>query len=209
MLGAIANFLNGLAGSADAPFPPADYNFLNKVWGYIRVAANWTDINWADGWLSKQGAVGGRPPISDESYAIMNDVWGTIRVAANFGDINWQALGFSFAPELPTPAAAPIPEISQTLPAPMAPTQLVPTPGTTGGDSTILDDLVSLFTGAQTQPVYNQYAGGSRGSGSPDGASKPMADPVVASQTKTYLMLGGIGVAVALGALALSKRKGR
>jgi hypothetical protein len=209
MFGQLARYvLNGLQGSADAPFPPADYNFLNKVWGYIRVAANWTDINWADGYLSKQGAVGGRPPISDESYAIMNDTWGTIRVAANFGDINWAALGYAFTPELPTPAAQPIPEISQPAPQYLPPTQLVPTPGATGGDS-IISDLLSLFGAQQSSPVYSSTTRLAPGSGSPDGSAKPMGpDPVVASQNRTYLIAGGIGLAV-LGAAVMSKKKRR
>lgn len=197
--------LSGLGGSADAPFSAADYNFLNKVWGYIRVAANWTDINWADGYLSKQGAVGGRPPISDEAYAIMNDLWGQIRVAANFGDINWAAHGYAFTPALPAPAAAaaPIPEIT-----PLQPTQLVPYPS--GADTSILTDLMSLFTGQQTSPVYSTSTRLAPGSGSPDGSTKPTVDPVlVSSQKQTMLIVGGIGAAVVLGALLMGKKKGR
>jgi hypothetical protein len=193
----LAGFLRGLAGlggSADAPLSPAEWDYINKVWGTIRVAAAWDHINWS---ALPGGAA--KPPLSDNSYAIMAEVWPTIRVAANFGDINWPALGFSFTPArdpIPELVGTPAPSVDLTPSAPQFPVY---------PDTNLLDDLVSLFTGQQQAPINLVQGGG--GSGDPYGGAKP--DPVVSSQKNTLLIAGGIAAVVVIGAVVMTRKKGR
>lgn len=57
---------------------------MSRVWGEIRKAARYEDINWrAIGFLS--------PPGDHEARRLMSRDWGRLRKAERFDDIDWQA----------------------------------------------------------------------------------------------------------------------
>jgi hypothetical protein len=76
---------SGQAVSPASLMTAADKSFLAKVWSTVRVAAQWSDINW--------GAIGYSrgPLISAAANQVMSQLWPDIRVAAQFSHINWNA----------------------------------------------------------------------------------------------------------------------
>lgn len=76
---------SGEAVSAASLMTAADKTFLSKVWPIVRVAAQWSDINWQ--------AIGypRGPLISSAANSLMAELWPEIRVAAQFSHINWNA----------------------------------------------------------------------------------------------------------------------
>lgn len=81
-------FAGGFGGSVDSldgnPFTREEELALARVWGEIRGAAEFEDINWRSVGLS-------RAPGSREARRVMSRHWGQIREAARFEDINWAA----------------------------------------------------------------------------------------------------------------------
>lgn len=73
---------SGSGGFGGTPLNQQDWESINNVWGQIRPAANFSDINW--------GAHGGQN-FSPEASNFLNNNWGNIRRAQNFGDINWNS----------------------------------------------------------------------------------------------------------------------
>lgn len=75
-------------GFADSPFIEDDYNILFDEWSTIRVAAQFSDIDWVSlGYLSGM-------PLTAKGEDIITQYWSTVRVAALFSDIDWTSLGF-------------------------------------------------------------------------------------------------------------------
>jgi hypothetical protein len=73
---------SGSGGYGGTPLNQSDWQAIDRVWGQIRPAANFSDINW--------GAHGGQQ-FSPEAAQFLSQNWGNIRRAGNFGDINWNA----------------------------------------------------------------------------------------------------------------------
>ena len=68
----------------DSPFTRDEYADMSRVWGEIRNAARYEDINWH--------AIGfSAPPGDHEARRLMSRDWGRLRKAERFDDINWQA----------------------------------------------------------------------------------------------------------------------
>ncbi|MEO8464985.1 MAG: hypothetical protein ABI640_06560 [Gammaproteobacteria bacterium] len=66
------------------PFTREEARDLRAVWGTIRDAASFYDINWR--------AVGlGRAPGDRQARRFMAQDWGSLRRAERFDDINWRA----------------------------------------------------------------------------------------------------------------------
>jgi hypothetical protein len=57
---------------------------MSQVWGRIREAARFEDIDWRSVGLSG-------PPGNREARRLMSTYWGQLREAARFEDINWPA----------------------------------------------------------------------------------------------------------------------
>lgn len=88
-----------------SPFRENDWNSIAGVWGQIRPAARFEDINW--------NAVNGAQPISDQARQFLSTNWGNIRPAANLGDVDWNSFthagidyGDPAAQAAPAPAAS-------------------------------------------------------------------------------------------------------
>jgi hypothetical protein len=78
-----ANMGGAGGGYGNSPLSQADWQAINPIWGNIRRAANYNDINWKD--PSLKGA-----SLSPEASQYLQNNWGNVRRAANFGDINWK-----------------------------------------------------------------------------------------------------------------------
>jgi hypothetical protein len=78
-------YAGGFAGDASGLFTRDDAAALSRVWGQIRVAAEFDDIDWRAAGLL-------RAPGSSEARRIMSTNWGTLREAARFEDIDWAAM---------------------------------------------------------------------------------------------------------------------
>jgi hypothetical protein len=75
----------GFGGSSyGSPFSREEEATLSRVWGQIRVAAEFDDIDWRS-----VGLLG--PPGSREARRLMAQNWGQIREAARFEDVDWAA----------------------------------------------------------------------------------------------------------------------
>jgi hypothetical protein len=70
--------------SYGSPFSREEEATLSRVWGQIRTAAEFNDINWRS--VGMQG-----PPGSREARRIMAANWGRLREAERFEDIDWPA----------------------------------------------------------------------------------------------------------------------
>ena len=82
MLGLFGLGQTSIGFTAAQLFSPDEIAFLQKVWPTIRVAAKWTDPNWAS-----IGFPSG-PLVSQRAYQILDYTWGIVRPAAQFSDIN-------------------------------------------------------------------------------------------------------------------------
>ena len=72
------------SGYNDSPFSRDEFAEMSRVWGEIRKAARYEDINWrAIGFSS--------PPGDHEARRLMSRDWGRLRTAERFDDIDWQA----------------------------------------------------------------------------------------------------------------------
>jgi hypothetical protein len=69
------------------PFTQEEASIMSRVWGEIREAASFEDIDWRAYGLS--GAPGSR-----DARRFMSRNWGSLREAAQFEDIDWRAAGF-------------------------------------------------------------------------------------------------------------------
>ncbi len=67
-----------------SPFSREEEATLSRVWGQIRVAADFRDIDWRSVGLSG-------PPGSREARRTMATYWGQLREAERFEDIDWAA----------------------------------------------------------------------------------------------------------------------
>jgi hypothetical protein len=82
-------FAGGFGGGVgdrgyDNPFTREEEAAISRVWGEIRKAASFDDINWRAVGLS-------RAPGSREARRLMSRHWGQLREAARFEDIDWAA----------------------------------------------------------------------------------------------------------------------
>jgi hypothetical protein len=78
-------YAGGFGGAYSAnPFSREESAALSRVWGEIRQAADFDDVDWRA--LGFQGAPGSR-----EARRIMARHWGTLREAERFEDIDWEA----------------------------------------------------------------------------------------------------------------------
>jgi hypothetical protein len=68
----------------ESPFTREEAAALSRVWGEIRGAAHFEDINWRAHGLSG-------PPGDRDARRLMSTYWGELREAARFEDIDWQA----------------------------------------------------------------------------------------------------------------------
>ena len=69
--------------SETGPFTRDEAAQLSRLWGQIREAARYEDIDWR--------ALGAREPGDREAQRIMASNWGQFREAARFEDINWES----------------------------------------------------------------------------------------------------------------------
>lgn len=173
--------LFGLGVYAEEFFPASDIAFLYNIWGSIRAAAKYTDINWAA--INYPGG----PQISAVSDAILgaSGVWPNIRRAASFTDIDWHKVNLdpslvaAAKMALAPPVAQPVPELppanQPTMQIPVTPTgpdasvvpavaQPVPevtSPGTTAPAPYVPFDWGALFgsSGVGTEPNLNLSPG--------------------------------------------------
>ena len=75
----------GFGGSSyGSPFSREEEATLSRVWGQIRTAGEFDDINWRSVGLSG-------PPGSREARRLMAQHWGQLREAARFEDVDWAA----------------------------------------------------------------------------------------------------------------------
>ncbi len=84
---------NGQGGShtsgGRSPFTSAEAREMSTVWGSIRKAARYEDINWRSVGLSEA-------PGSYQSRELMSKNWGKLRQARRFEDIDWASIpGYS------------------------------------------------------------------------------------------------------------------
>lgn len=77
-----SRYAGGFGTRAANPFGREEANVMSQVWGRIRTAAEFDDINWRDVGLSG-------PPGSRDARRIMATHWGQLREAARFEDIDW------------------------------------------------------------------------------------------------------------------------
>jgi hypothetical protein len=78
-------FAGGFGGpAAGSPFSREETATMSRIWGQIREAAAFDDIDWRS-----LGLLG--PPGSREARRIMATHWGMLREAARFEDIDWAA----------------------------------------------------------------------------------------------------------------------
>jgi hypothetical protein len=77
-------YAGGFGARAANPFAREEANVMSQIWGRIRTAAEFDDINWRDVGLSD-------PPGSREARRIMATHWGQLREAERFEDIDWAA----------------------------------------------------------------------------------------------------------------------
>jgi hypothetical protein len=79
-------YARGSAGGFSAnPFTREEEATMSRVWGEIREAGNFNDIDWRAVGLSG-------PPGSREARRILAQHWGQIRAAARFEDVDWDAI---------------------------------------------------------------------------------------------------------------------
>lgn len=74
---------SGSVGYHNSPYSEEDFEDLSRVWGQIRQAAHYEDINWRGLGLSG-------PPGDQEARRLTSRYWNDLRKAAHFEDINWQ-----------------------------------------------------------------------------------------------------------------------
>jgi hypothetical protein len=78
-------YAGGFGSRTDgSPFTREEQATLSRVWGQIREAAEFDDINWRSAGLSG-------PPGSREASRILARNWGQLREAERFEDIDWAA----------------------------------------------------------------------------------------------------------------------
>ena len=78
-------YAGGFGGNyAGNPFTPEEAAAMSQVWGQIRQAAQFSDINWQAVGLSG-------PPGNRDAQRVMSSYWGQLRDAARFEDIDWAA----------------------------------------------------------------------------------------------------------------------
>jgi hypothetical protein len=75
-------YAGGFGSSSASPFTTDEAAVMSRVWGQIREAGNFNDINWRAAGLSG-------PPGNREARRIMATHWGQLREAARFEDIDW------------------------------------------------------------------------------------------------------------------------
>src|SRR5262249_21852019 len=77
-------YAGGFGGHAANPFSREEARAMSEVWGRIRTAAEFDDINWRA--VGLPGAPGNR-----DARRIMATYWGQLREATRFEDIDWAA----------------------------------------------------------------------------------------------------------------------
>jgi hypothetical protein len=77
-------YAGGFGNYSGNPFAPEEAAAMSQVWGQIRQAAQFSDINW-----QSVGLAG--PPGDREARRVMSAYWGQLREAARFEDIDWAA----------------------------------------------------------------------------------------------------------------------
>lgn len=77
-------YAGGFETESSSPFTREEAAVMSQVWGQIREAASFDDINWRQLGLSG-------PPGNREARRLMTTYWGQLRQAARFEDINWPA----------------------------------------------------------------------------------------------------------------------
>lgn len=77
-------YAGGFGTYSASPFTREEAAVMSEVWGQIREAASFDDINWRSVGLSG-------PPGDREARRLMSTYWGQLRQAARFEDINWPA----------------------------------------------------------------------------------------------------------------------
>jgi hypothetical protein len=78
-------YAGGFSGGTTAnPFTREESEIMSQIWGRIREAGNFEDIDWRSVGLSG-------PPGNREARRLMAMHWGEIREAARFEDISWSA----------------------------------------------------------------------------------------------------------------------
>jgi hypothetical protein len=144
------------SGYGGSPLNEGDWRAMNNIWGTIRPAANFTDIDWTK-------VAGGGQDMSAEGRQFIQDNWNTIRPAANFGDIDWGAQGIvgqpGYAPA-PDAAAQPVPGIVPGIdpaapagPTAADPTNILPEVGVSQtGTSGVLGDPINVFANLAGNP---------------------------------------------------------
>jgi hypothetical protein len=77
-------YAGGFGTRSASPFTRDEASAMSQVWGRIREAARFEDIDWRSVGLSG-------PPGNREARRLMSTYWGQLREAARFEDINWPA----------------------------------------------------------------------------------------------------------------------
>jgi hypothetical protein len=77
-------YAGGFGTYSSSPFDREEAAVMSEIWGQIREAASFDDINWRSVGLSG-------PPGSREARRLMSTYWSQLREAERFEDINWPA----------------------------------------------------------------------------------------------------------------------
>lgn len=77
-------YAGGFGSASASPFTREEAALMSRVWGQIRVAARFDDIDWRS--VGLQG-----PPGDREARRLVANHWGQLREAARFEDIDWAA----------------------------------------------------------------------------------------------------------------------
>jgi hypothetical protein len=85
-LGSSRRYAGGFGGGSGStgPFTDFEAGLMSQVWGTIRQAARYEDINWGSVGLSG-------PPGDRTARRIMASYWGELRQAQRFEDIDWDS----------------------------------------------------------------------------------------------------------------------
>jgi hypothetical protein len=77
-------YAGGFGNYSSSPFSREEAALMSRIWGQIREAASFDDIDWRSVGLSG-------PPGNREARRLMSTYWDQLRQAARFEDINWPA----------------------------------------------------------------------------------------------------------------------
>lgn len=160
---------------------PDEMAFMQQVWPQVRVAAQFSHINW-----SAHGFPNG-PNLNPVSYAAMAYVWPNVRVAADFSHPRWDLVP---VPLRILQAAMPVPEVP-SAPAPVTPTT------TPTGPTDPAPAVDNYPTNGPLSPLYTppSYGGGP----APTAIDEPTEEtPAQTATVQKAGLFGGLSMPVML-----------